>query len=139
VTVAVNAAYKEGRASSIRAGLARLDPRATAVLILGVDQPRPGRLISRVVRAHLEGEALITMPSYEGRGGHPVIFSTKLLPELLAITEEGQGLREVLAGHPKETQRVDVKSPIAVLDLNTPDEYRRALGIFENDVLPGSR
>ena len=55
--------------------------------MLGVDQPRPASLLTRVVQAHLDGGARITIASYGGRRGHPVIFAPQLRAELLALEE----------------------------------------------------
>ena len=130
VTLVENEDYASGRASSVRAGMAKVDVRTTAVLVLGVDQPRPPELVSRVVQAHVKARALITVPSYEGRGGHPVVFSATLLPELRTVTDETQGLREVMQRHQGNVQRVPVDTEVAVLDLNTPEEYARGQALF---------
>ena len=137
VVLVHNPDYAGGRTTSIKAGLAHVDPRARAVLVLGVDQPRPARLVARVVRAHFERGALITTPGYQGKGGHPIVFDTRLLPELRAISEERQGLREVLNRHRDAMVRIEVRTPVVLLDLNTPEDYRRAIEAFEEVLLKG--
>jgi hypothetical protein len=52
---------------------------------------------------------------------------------LLAITEEQQGIREVVARHLESIQTVAVDSPIARVDLNTIDEYKSALQEFGSE------
>ncbi len=128
--VVVNPDYRRGKATSVKRGLREVDPEAEGVLLLAVDQPRPSNLIALVVREHRESGALITHPAHEGRGGHPILFSISLLPELLEITEEGEGVREVMERHKDETTRVPVASPVARLDLNTRKDYERALETF---------
>ena len=49
------------------------------------------------------------------------------MPELLAITEAGQGLREVESRHRHEQLLVEAGSPLALTNINTPEEYEAAL------------
>ena len=123
----LNPEYRTGRAISIKAGLAALDPRTDAVLLLGVDQPRPPEIVRAVLEAHAGASAPITAPRYGGRGGHPAVFAASLLPELARISEQRQGIREVYEAHRDEVQRVEVEDPVVRLDLNTPQEYEAAL------------
>lgn len=124
--VALNPDYESGRASSIRAGLGAISPDAAHILILGVDQPRTAAIVASVVESHLSSDAPITSPRVGGRGGHPLIFSARLLPELRRISERRQGLREVFERHRAEINAVRLNDPMARLDLNTPQAYERA-------------
>lgn len=126
VRAIVNHLYREGRTSSIKAGLEAVSPDATDIVIMAVDQPRTPQIVSDVINAHLEAEALLTSPRYHGRGGHPLIFSARLLPELSRISEENQGLREVFERHRAEINEVAFDDPTIRLDLNTPEAYNDA-------------
>jgi molybdenum cofactor cytidylyltransferase len=131
VRVVLNPRYKEGRASSLRAGAAALPDATDAVIILGVDQPRPAAVIRAVLEAHLTAGSLITTPLYHGRGGHPVVLSGALLPELRAVTEAAEGLRAVVRRHAAARLRVPVEDPIVLVEFNTPAEYAAALSLTE--------
>lgn len=122
----INHQYKEGRTSSIRAGLDAVSPDASDIIIMAVDQPRTPEIVSQVIAAHLKADALLTSPRYRGRGGHPLVFSAALLPELSQISEENQGLREVFERHRPEINQVHFDDPAIRLDLNTPEAYREA-------------
>ena len=126
VRYVVNPDYRRGRTTSIKAGLRSIDPDARAILLLAVDQPRTGEIISAVVEAHLEASALITSPRFQGRGGHPLIFSSSLKGELERISEERQGIREVFGAHRDEVTEVELDDPMVRLDLNTPEDYEEA-------------
>ncbi|MBI4310338.1 MAG: NTP transferase domain-containing protein [Chloroflexi bacterium] len=126
-TAALNLRYRTGKSSSVRAGLRAIDPHAEAVLVLSVDQPRAATVVRAVIEAHAAGEALITYPSYQGKGGHPVIFSAKLLPEMLRVQESHQGLREVVERHRDSMRKVEMGDPGVLLDLNRPEDYQRAM------------
>ncbi len=125
--VVVNLRYKTGKSSSVRAGLSMLNSEAEHVMIISVDQPRSPKLLSEVSEAHLRHGSAITYPVYQGRGGHPVLFSHSLLPELMSISEARKGLREVIERHSAEVSRVAVDDPEAILDLNTIEDYRKAV------------
>ena len=125
--VVLNLRYKTGKSSSVRAGLKMLSPEAGHVMIISVDQPRSPKLLSEVLETHLRQGSAITYPVYQGRGGHPVLFSRGLLPELMSISEAKRGLREVIERHGAEVNRVPVDDPEAILDMNTAEDYRRAV------------
>ena len=131
VTVLVNSRYREGKTTSIKLGVRETDPQAAALLLLAVDQPRPPALLRRIVEKHLAGQARITQPAYQGKAGHPLLFHPTLRDELLAITEERMGVRDVVGRDPARVARVAVDSPLVLLDLNTPEDYRRAVKMFE--------
>ena len=125
--VVVNLRYKTGKSSSVRAGLKMLNSETEHVMIISVDQPRSPKLLSEVLEAHLQHSSAITYPVYQGRGGHPVLFSLGLLPELIGVSEAKMGLREVIERHSAEVNRVPVDDPEAILDLNTVEDYRKAV------------
>jgi len=126
----INPDYAEGKTTSIRLGVSQVRDDVDGILLLAVDQPRPADLVRRVIEEHLRSGALITHPTYNGRGGHPIIFAGSLKGELLAITEEQQGIREVVGHHQDNIRTVAVESPIARVDLNTMDDYESALREF---------
>jgi molybdenum cofactor cytidylyltransferase len=127
----VNPHYRDGRSTSIKAGVARVQPDAEAIVVLGVDQPRPSEIVAKVLEAHLAAGALITSPRHEGRGGHPIVFSSALRGELEAITENDQGLRQVFDVHGGEVNELEIDDPIIQLDLNTPEAYEQARAHYD--------
>ena len=145
VRCVLNPDYLKGKTTSVKAGLRALveassdslgRPHEQAVLILNVDQPRSADTIRRVIDLHRKGRDsrghryAITVPTYRGKGGHPAIFSTALWSELMAISEDTMGLKAVVRRREKNTQRVEMDSPEMLLDLNDPQDYRRALEMF---------
>jgi molybdenum cofactor cytidylyltransferase len=122
--VVENQDYHAGKVSSIICGVAAA-PADHHLLVLGVDQPRPAALLAAVATVHRAGDSPITIAGCGGRRGHPVLFRPELRPELLAITEETAGLRAVLRRHQALT--VDTGDPLALVNLNTPEDYAAAL------------
>ncbi len=126
VQTVVNPHYKGGKSTSVKAGLAALPDNIDAIVLLAVDQPRPPWLIKQILDAHTARKALISCPRYEGHGGHPLIFDVGLMLELDRISENSQGVREVMRNHADEINWIEVDSPLARLDINTPDAYEAA-------------
>ncbi len=121
-----NEAYRQGKVGSVLRGLEALTASDGPFLVLSVDQPRPASLLRSVLGAHNAGGALITVPRYRGRGGHPTIFSGALYDEMLAIEEETLGLREVVRRHQDEVLHLDVEDPAVTLDINDETAYLAA-------------
>lgn len=126
----INPLYQQGKTTSIKAGLREIGRGMEGLLLLAVDQPRPPHILARLVQEHLERKAPITQPVYEGKLGHPLLFAIKLMPELLAITEETLGVRDVVERHRRQVHEVPVDSPVVLLDINTEEDYRRAQQLF---------
>ena len=125
--VVENPRYREGRTTSIVAGLRALPPGADGVLIVSVDQPRSDALLASLRGAWLAERPLLAVPSLDGRAGHPPLFDAALLPDLLAVTEEGEGLREVVSRHREERLLVPTRDPLTLTNLNTRADYEAAL------------
>ena len=127
-----NPNYKNGRATSVVAGINALDSRTSAVLILNVDQPRTTALLNATIDNHFEGPGLITIPTYRGQRGHPSIFDASLITELSQILDVNMGLKEVIHRKPSRIHEFHSSSPITILDINRPEEYKDGLDLFKN-------
>jgi molybdenum cofactor cytidylyltransferase len=64
------------------------------------------------------------VPRYQGRRGHPVIFSSALFAELLAAPLD-QGAKTVVHAHRDETLEIDTEDEGVTIDIDTPEEYRQ--------------
>ena len=128
VTGVINPGYAQGKTTSIKAGLGALgSPEPGTILLLNVDQPRSPDTIRQLLRHHVESKGLITIPTYAGKGGHPIAVDSALLPELQCISEETLGIKSVVRAHQDATFRVEMAIAEVLLDLNTPEEYEEAL------------
>ena len=137
VSVVRNLDYASGKVSSILAGVALVsgapERAAPHVLIVGVDQPRSAALFSELCAIHSErvwhggSDHVITIAGYRGRRGHPVLFGPALIPELRQISEQTEGLRSVLVAHAKDVIVVETGDPLALVNLNRPEDYQAAL------------
>ncbi len=128
VSWTLNPDYLQGKTTSIKAGLAVLDPDAVNdILLLNVDQPRSPEDVACVLNTHQSHEYSVTVPEHNGKGGHPIVLSATLLPELREINEESQGIKAVVRRHPESVNRIPLDNPEILLDLNTPEQYRAAV------------
>lgn len=130
VHTVVNPHYKQGKSTSIKAGLAALPDGIGAIVLLAVDQPRPSWFIKQILASHIARKAVISCPRFDGHGGHPLIFNTGLMLELDRISEYSEGLRQVMRNHADEINWIEVDSPLARLDMNTQDAYETAREIY---------
>jgi len=130
VEVVINEAYRESKAGSLRAVAASLLDEDEAVAILSVDQPRPRDVLARLLAAHDAGAALITVPVHEGCRGHPTVLAGALIPELRNVLDETLGLRGLIERHRASLREMPFETPVVLLDLNTPSEYRQAHELF---------
>ena len=130
-TVVVNNTdWVSGKTTSIKTGLSKLSPNCETIVLLAVDQPRPAWVVERALTSHRDSGRLVTSPRYSGHGGHPLFFDASLLKELSCISEEREGVREVMKRYDEDMNRVDFDNPIVRFDLNTPDDYQTALTTY---------
>ena len=124
----VNHEYLQGKTTSVKAGLSALPSAGvSSVLLLNVDQPRSPEIVRRLLERHHAHANAITIPEFGGKGGHPIIMDSRLLPDLKAIDEETQGIKAVVRRYSEGVERVDLDEPEVLLDLNTREQYQAAL------------
>ena len=127
VQIVVNEDYKNGQLSSLQTAIRALEGEddVEALLVHLVDHPflDPG-LVDQMVRRFRESKKLIVLPRYQDRRGHPVLFSSKLFPELLAASLE-VGAKEVVRAHLSDTLEIETAEEGVMIDIDTPEEYRR--------------
>ena len=108
-----------------------LSSQSNTILILAVDQPRPMMLLSKLISAHINSGKSITMPVFNGKSGHPILFSSSLMPELMNITEETEGLRAISRRYRDSMNLLDIDNGIVNADLNTPEDVESARQLFD--------
>lgn len=126
--VVANRDYAEGQSSSLRAGIAALDPSVAAALVLLGDQPFvTAAIIDRIAAEWRATGASIVAPAYRGQRGNPVLFARAVFPELLALTGD-RGAGALLAAAPARIHLVPFDDPRPLADIDTPDDYARLSG-----------
>ena len=122
----INNKFASGRATSIIEGMKFVSPDTTSIMILGVDQPRNSVIINQLIYQHSSLDYLITYPSFDGKGGHHIIFSSLLREELMLISETSSGIRLITEKYKDKINKVEMQEPLVRLDLNTSHEYSEA-------------
>jgi molybdenum cofactor cytidylyltransferase len=124
----LNPEWEKGQLSSVRAGLRSLEKiQIDGMILCPVDHPLVStRLVSDLVQRFYESKKAIVLPTYNGRRGHPVIFSKALFGELLAAPEE-KGARAVVWAHAGEVLEVPTDEEGVILNINDPDMLQRAM------------
>ncbi|MGH9319938.1 MAG: nucleotidyltransferase family protein [Vicinamibacteria bacterium] len=121
----MNERYREGMLSSLRAGLDAADePEVHGVLVLPVDHPdaRTG-IADRLIARFEETKRPVVIPVFQGRRGHPVLFSRAVFDELRRAPD-GVGARQVVWDHQGDLLEVEVSDPGIRRDVDTPGDYR---------------
>lgn len=124
--VVLNARYREGKSTSIVSGVAALPAGVEAAVVVAVDQPTEGAILRALADAYMAARPAILLPSVNRRRGHPTLFDSSVFGDLLAISEEHEGLREVMNRYEADIRYVNLDSELVRSNLNSPAEYEAA-------------
>ncbi len=76
----LNPHYRQGKTTSIKAGAqAAAEHNPDILMLLNVDQPRSAATIRFLLEGHQAGGALMTLPTHQGQGGHPLVLDAALM------------------------------------------------------------
>lgn len=121
---AENANYQLGQLSSMQCGLLTMPEAIEGVLFTLVDHPnvQPSTIAALVE----EPRPVLAIPRWQGRRGHPIYFSARLIGEFLSIPPDSQA-KVVIARHMDRARWVDVDDPGILNDVDDPAAYRRLI------------
>ncbi len=122
VQVVINDKYRDGHLSSLQAGIMALPPDAVSALVTLVDHPAVTEATLDVILTH--APAPLVIPRYDGRRGHPVLLSRKLLDAIAALPPEASA-KQVIHAHLAEAVQLDVDDPGVLRDIDTPADYEK--------------
>lgn len=129
--VVINPDWEKGQLSSIQAGLRALPAGTDGMLLCLIDHPLiSASLVDELIRRFYESQAPVVLPTFEGRRGHPVIFSSGVYRELENAPAE-LGARAVVWAHKAEVCEVPTTEEGCVLNLNDPETFARITGARE--------
>jgi molybdenum cofactor cytidylyltransferase len=125
-TVVVNAGWKEGQLSSVIVGLNALSHRRLdGVLICPVDRPLiTHTLISSLLKAFQESGKSIVVPVFQGRRGHPTVFSSAVFDEL-RVAPLNVGARHIVRNHPNDIHELTTSEDGVLINIDMPADYER--------------
>ena len=125
--VVVNQNWEQGQLASLCEGIRSLAATETdGIILCPVDHPLVSAvLVNELIEHFYVNQKAIVLPTYLGKRGHPVIFSSALYPDLLAAPAD-KGARAVVWSHASEVLEVPTDEEGSVLNLNDPDMLRHA-------------
>lgn len=132
-TVVRNDDYEEGMLSSVRAGVrVAREKDADGLFLSPVDYPLiPAGVLERLTAAYADAhaEADVVHPTVDGERGHPPLFAASTFDALLSAPDD-EGARAVVYDSETDTADVEVGDERILVDVDTPDEYWRAVKRF---------
>jgi molybdenum cofactor cytidylyltransferase len=114
-----------GQLSSIRAAMRSLPSGTDGMMLCLIDHPLISSiLVNGLIEQFYVTRAPIVLPVFEGRRGHPVIFSAAVYGELESASEQF-GARSVVWAHRSEISEYVTSEEGCVLNLNDPGTFER--------------
>ncbi len=116
-----NPAYRDGQASSIRAGLAALNGEHEAAFIALSDQPGlEAADIADLIGAFQDSDgSRILMPVFDGQRGNPIVVPRAII-ETIGDGPMNFGCRKFMDANPERVWRYDVQNDHFTRDIDTP-------------------
>ena len=131
----INPNPEQGQLSSMKLALSDLEQDCAACLFWPVDQPGIREEVVRaLVQLFRDSGALIGLPAYKGKRGHPAIFGRGIFQELLRTPIEA-GPKGLVKRHAAQTALLPCDEPGVVEDIDTPEDYSRFTGETLKDAL----
>lgn len=124
----INPHYFQGQLSSLMTGLGAVSADSEAAIVNLVDHPLITTDTFHALIASFRADPLpILIASYNGKRGHPVLFSSQVYGELLAAPLD-QGAKVVVRKDPSRVREIPLDDPGILADIDTPEDYRRYVG-----------
>lgn len=124
--------------SSIRCGLAYIEPDQAIMIALG-DQPLVTTgIVNRLIDEYEGRPEGMVLPVYDGKRGHPMILSPAYREEILFESIPG-GLKALRDRHSDSVRTVPVDSDAVLIDLDHRSDYEEALRRWKEESESGER
>lgn len=119
----VNSHYQEGMFSSVLCGLQAANASPEGFLVSLADMPGvSAEVIDTLLAEFRQAGKGITVPTYQGRRGHPLLFHQRYEDEIRHLDPQ-VGLQGLLSRHPDEVLEVLVDCPGVVRDIDYWEDY----------------
>jgi molybdenum cofactor cytidylyltransferase len=132
----LNERYREGMFTSVVAGVGGLNDLQGGFFLLPVDIPLVRlQTVLTLLESFQDRKRNILYPVFGGRRGHPPLISAEYRGRIIAWSGQG-GLKSFLAQYELEAGEVEVADTYILEDMDTPDDYRRLLGMWRRGTVP---
>ena len=116
---------------SVKIGLAYLQDKCHRILFTPVDVPL---FTARTVHTLLDSGAELAVPMCQGKQGHPILISSRLVPEILSDCGE-QGLKGAMDRCSVPLRRIDVEDYGTIHDADTPEDFSALLSYHNSQLV----
>ncbi len=123
-TFTINPHPEQGMLSSFRCGLRTLKSSGRNVMLCLTDHPMVEVETYRTLFSAAKKNKII-IPKYKNRRGHPIIFGSDFIPELLE-KDCPEGARTIVRAHPEAVEEILVEDAGILLDIDTPEDAKQA-------------
>lgn len=131
-----NRHYSKGMYSSVVEGVKYLDKEIYSFFVLPVDIPIiKYSTINEIKGAFEQSEKGIIYPNFNGMRGHPPLISSDYIKKIIDNNEDG-GLKNLLCNYERDAQDVKVVDQGVLLDMDTPEDYKKLLEYYKNSQIP---
>src|SRR5438309_6618667 len=122
-SVVFNPLYEQGMITSFQAGIRGLSWDTAGAFLFLVDHPLVDPATIEAMIMNLAPNRIV-LPTFEGRRGHPVLFSSEVLEEVLAL-RSGEGANIVVRRNRDRIVEVPVNAPGILADIDTPEQFEQ--------------
>ena len=124
--VVFNTRSREGISTSVKAGIDALDRRSEAAVIGLADKPLlRTSTIESLLDTYRRTNAQIVLPVFRGIRGNPILFRRDLFQHLRRLKGD-VGAKVLIESNKYSVAEVPVNDAGVLLDVDTPDDLRRA-------------
>jgi molybdenum cofactor cytidylyltransferase len=117
-----NADYEQGMGTSLRTGLAAVNPAASAAIIVLADQPFvQAATLNQLVECHRARGAQIAIPVFRGFRGNPVLLDRSVFAELRELSGD-VGCRAIFGNHTENIRKLPVEDPGILIDIDSRED-----------------
>ena len=119
-----NINFREGLSSSLKAGLANINPTPSAVIICLADMPKiqPEHINQLIENFNPLKGWEICIPTNNGKRGNPVLIGSRFFPYIFE-TNGDFGAKQIMKQHSDKIVEVEIGTSDIHFDIDTQDEY----------------
>jgi molybdenum cofactor cytidylyltransferase len=119
--VVFNPDYEQGMITSLQTGIRALPSGLTGAMFFLVDHPLVELDTIDALITKLAPERIV-LPVVQGRRGHPVLFASEVLQEILDLSAS-EGANIVVRRDPARVVEVPVNTRGILVDVDTPEDF----------------
>jgi molybdenum cofactor cytidylyltransferase len=120
-----NFRYPEGQLSSLKEGLRNLPTGSSAALVWPVDQPLVRvDTVKLLLKEHEAARKHVTIPVYDSRHGHPVIYDVTAIHTALSL-KAPQTAKELQTIYANDLLLVNVADEGVIRDIDRPEDFQK--------------